>query len=212
MSAQQAIAYTADPALSFWPTPPEVAHDLVYQALMPWHCSGKGVRVLEPSAGDGHLATEIRTQLPDCHITCVEPSRPRAERLRSLTGVADEVVDSTIEDYLTAVAFAALGGTWEPFDLIVMNPPFTLSGHPEAWAEHILALHDDPRILTPGGLISAVVPRIVMTGKSPLVRKVRGRTLPHPYGIEECEQGAFDPVGAQISTALILIERLECAT
>lgn len=199
------ITYTADPALSFWPTPPDVAFDLVYRALMPWHCTGEGVRVLEPSAGDGHLAAEIRAQLPETHITCVEPHQARVERLR--TRAVDEVVESTVEDYLTTVAFSALGGTWEPFDLVVMNPPFTLGGRPEAWAEHVLALHDDPNILATGGLISAVVPRIVMTGQSKLVRRVRQLTLPHPYGITECERGAFGPVGAQVSTALILIEK-----
>lgn len=207
MSVTGAIAYTADRALAFWPTPPEVAHDAVWLALMPWHCTGEGVRVLEPSAGDGHLAAEIRAQLPDAHITCVEPQRDRAEKLRSLNGVANEVVGTSIEDYLTTVAFSALRGAWEPFDLVIMNPPFALDDRPEAWAEHILALYDDPYLLAPGGLISAVVPRIVMTGQSKLVRRVRQLTLPHPYGITECERGAFGPVGAQVSTALIQIER-----
>ncbi len=53
------IAFDADPALSFWPTPPEVADDLVYTALIPGWGQGEAsadgevpqVRVLEPSAG-----------------------------------------------------------------------------------------------------------------------------------------------------------------
>lgn len=206
----RSLTYTADLAMSFWPTPPEVAFDLVYRALMPWHCTGEGVRVLEPSAGDGHLVSEIRAQLPGAHISCVEPHPDRAARLRAQA--ANEVVESTIEDYVASVALSALGGSWMPFDLVVMNPPFTLDGHPEAWAEHVLLLHDDPYILAPGGLISAVVPRIVMTGKSRLVRKVRELVLSHPHGMEETERGAFGPVGAQVSTAVILIEKSGEAT
>lgn len=199
MITSDVTAYIPDPDMSFWPTPPDIAYDLVYQVLMPWHCQGDGVRVLEPSVGNGCLATAIRTQLPRSHITCVEPHHDRAEMVRSLAGVADAVAETTIEDYLTS-------GVWEPFDLVIMNPPFTLPGRSEAWAEHILALCHDPRILAPGGLISAVVPRIVMTGRSRLVRMVRQLVLPHPYGITECEPGAFSSVGAQVSTALILIE------
>lgn len=201
-----AIAYEPDPALSFWPTPPEVADDLVYQALSPWHGDGEGVRVLEPSAGDGHLAAAIRARLPRAHIVCVEPSPERAARLRSLPGLADEVVEATLEDYLLAVAFSAMAGDWEPFDLVVMNPPFTLDGRPEAWAEHVLAIHDDPNLLGTLGTISAVVPHIAKTGQSKRVRKVRDLLIPH-YGLTECERDAFAPVGAQVSTVLLLIEK-----
>lgn len=221
------IAYVADPALSFWPTPPEVADDLVYQALIPGWGSGEAaggvpqVRILEPSAGEGHLARAARERLPYAHITAVEPGRQRAAALRALPGVIDEVVESTIEDYITAAAFSALGGSWQPFDLVCMNPPFTLDDRPEAWAEHVLALHDDPYILAPGGVISALVPRIVLTGRSKLVRAVRallgtvrgryadGTLLCEAGEARPCERDAFGAVGAQVSTAMILIEKAE---
>ncbi len=202
-----AIAYEPDPALSFWPTPADVADDLVQRTLCPGFGLGGAagevpqVRVLEPSAGDGHLAQAIRQHLPDAHVTCVEPSAGRVARLREQTGLADEVIESTLEEYLS--------GAWmaEPFDVVVMNPPFTLPGRPEAWAEHFLAIYHDPFLLAPHGQISAVVPRIVMTGKSKLVRQVRELLDPH-HGIEECPRGAFDPVGAKLSTALIWIEKV----
>lgn len=206
-----ALAFAADPALSFWPTPPEVADDLVDAALLPGFGDGGArgdvpqVRILEPSAGDGHLAHAVRKRLPYAHITCVEPSG-RAATLRKRHGLADEVIGSTLEDYITGVTWLAMAGTFQPFDVAIMNPPFTLTGRPEAWAEHFLAIYNDPYLLTPGGQISAVVPRIVMTGKSKLVRAVRD--LLHPqHGMEACERGAFGPVGAQVSTALIWAEK-----
>lgn len=206
------VAYVPDPALSFWPTPDQVADDLVYRALIPGYGDGSAaggcpqIRVLEPSAGDGHIIRAVRNHLPHAHVTAVEPSPERAAGLRAQDGLADEVHESTLEDYLATVAVQALTGTFQPFDLVFMNPPFTLAGRPEAWAEHVLAVFNDPHLLLPYGCVSAVVPRIVATGHSKLVRAVRA--LLHPYyGTDLCERGAFDPVGAKVSAATIFIQK-----
>src|SRR5512142_2437143 len=114
-----AIAFTADPAMSFWPTPPEVANDLVYRTLVPGFADGGAaggvpqVRVLEPSAGEGHLLRPVRKHLPRAHVTAVEPSRSRAQRLRD-GGLADEVIEATLEAYLASVAATALAGVFLP--------------------------------------------------------------------------------------------------
>lgn len=202
-----AIAYDPDPALSFWPTPPEVAEQLVLRVMTPGFADGAAaggvpqVRVLEPSAGDGHLLKKIREFLPGAWVTAVEPSPARAARLRE-TGLADEVIESTLEDFLCTVAVRALTDDFEPYDLVIMNPPFTLAGRPEAWAEHFLAIQADPHLLNPWGQISAVVPHIVLTGKSKRVRQIRATLHPH-FGADKCERGAFNPVGAKLATAMI---------
>jgi predicted RNA methylase len=196
--------FTPDPALSFWPTPANVADDLVHWLLEPWHGLGDGLRVLEPSAGEGHLVRAIRHHLPKAHITAVEPSAARATSLRSLSGV--DVVESTLEEYLGDVTARALDGRWEPFHMAVMNPPFKLAGRSEAWADHVLAIYRDPYLLEPGGVIGAVVPRVVMTGKSKRVRAVR-ELLAECGGSEPCERGAFSSVGAKVSTALIWAQK-----
>uniref|UniRef100_UPI003F490CBA hypothetical protein n=1 Tax=Nonomuraea sp. CA-251285 TaxID=3240002 RepID=UPI003F490CBA len=195
---------TSDRALSFWPTPADVADDLVYWLMEPWHGLGDGVRALEPSAGEGHLVHAIRHHLPEAHITAVEPSATRAVTLRALAGI--DVVESTLEAYLADITVRALSGRWEPFHLAVMNPPFTLAGRPEAWAEHVLAIYHDPYLLAPGGVIGAVVPRIVMTGRSKRVRQVRA-LLADCGGVKACERGAFASVGAKVSTALMWAQK-----
>lgn len=206
------IDYVADPELSFWPTPPDLADELVYRTLSPGFGDGSAsrdgeipaVRVLEPSAGDGHLLKAIRNHLPGAHVTAVEPSEPRAMKLREC-GLADVVIEATLEDYLTSVAVTALTGGFTPFDLVIMNPPFTLARRPEAWAEHVLAIYHDPHLLGPLAQISALVPRIVVNGKSRLVRQVRD--LLHPcWGADPSERSALDAVGARVSTAQIWIE------
>jgi predicted RNA methylase len=217
------IGYTPDPGLSYWPTPADVADGLVMQALCPGYGDGAAshdgevpqVRILEPSAGEGHLARAVRRHLPRAHITAIEPAPQRAAVLRAGPDLADEVVETTLENYLACVGFAALLGEAKPFELVLMNPPFALDGRPEAWAEHILAIWNAPGLVNPGGTVAAVVPRIVLTGKSKLVRRVRGLlgdtrgrhsdgTLIGEHGrIEPCRTGAFAPVRAGVSTALL---------
>jgi tRNA1(Val) A37 N6-methylase TrmN6 len=102
VTGQATVAFTPDPALSYWPTPDEIADDLVYWLLEPWHGMGEGIRVLEPSAGEGHLAQAVRQHLPDAHITAVEPSPQRAATLRTLPHL--DVVEATLESYLDDVA------------------------------------------------------------------------------------------------------------
>lgn len=65
--------------------------------------------MLEPFAGKGIWRLSPRP-LRETHITCMELYHDRAERLRSLAGLADDVVESTIKDYLTTVTFSALDG------------------------------------------------------------------------------------------------------
>lgn len=194
-----------DRPLSYWPTPAEVADDLVYWLLEPWHGQGEGVRVLEPSAGEGHLIRAIQHHLPEAHITAVEPSPARAATLRAIPGI--EVVETTLENYLVDVTTAALSELWQPFDLAVMNPPFTLAGQPEAWADHVLAIYQDPYLIAPGGTVGAVVPRVLMTGKSKRVRQIRDLFSRCCGGVEECDRGAFSSTGAQVSTALMWTQK-----
>jgi hypothetical protein len=219
-----------DPALSFWPTPREVAEDLVFMTLNPSLVAvgndPRGVpqiRVLEPSAGEGDLVRVVREHLPYAHVTGVEPNAYRAARLRSQPGLVDEVAEGALEDYLATVARSTREG-WAPFDLVLMNPPFTLPGRREVWAEHVLAVCHAQRLLAPGAVVGAIVPHIVLTGKSRLVRAVR--TLLGPDCVRHCTgalwgqhgriepgaRGAFDPVGAAVSTALLWVWPPEVTT
>ena len=202
MTVVEKLTYAPDRGMAYVPTPPQVADDLAYWVLEPGHANGEGTRVLEPSAGEGHLARVVREYLPYAHITAVEPTE-RAQGLRA-GGVVDKVVQSTIEDYL-----ATLNGPG--FDLVLMNPPFSLPGQPEAWADHILSIYRHPRALAPAGLLGAVVPRIAVTGKSKRVRQVRELTGWSGHsrrgGMEPGEKGAFNSTDARVSVALMWAQK-----
>jgi predicted RNA methylase len=201
------IDFAPDPAMSYWPTPSDLADELVYWILEPWHGTGDILRILEPSAGTGHLVAAIRHRLPDAHITAVEPDPARAEQLAAV-GFADEVIHATLEEHLVAVSLAAVRGTWQPYHLAIANPPFTLPGRREAWAEHLLALYHHPDALRPGAVIAAIVPRSVFTGSVPKIAAVR--RLLHPTGCGQArptDRDAFAPVGMGNPTALLWTQR-----
>ncbi len=70
----------------FVSTPADLAAHLVNTYGEISAAPGQVLRVLEPSAGDGHLAREIRAHLPQAHLTCIEPAPERAAALRRLDG------------------------------------------------------------------------------------------------------------------------------
>lgn len=207
------VDFTPDPEMSYWPTPAAVAHDLLDWIVMPGHADGGGepqVRVLEPSAGEGHLVRAIRERLPKAHITAVEPNPMRAAKLRTMPGV--EVIEATLEQYLVDVAMQALAGQWEPFDMAVMNPPFTLRNRPQAWADHVLAVYHDPYLLTDCGLVGAVVPHVLLTGSETGRRSKRVRAMRELLTFcgqaEACRRGAFArTVGAKVSAAIMWAQK-----
>lgn len=113
MPGQLGLGLPGQPSreLSQWDTRPGTAAQLVAWAgargadLGPWR---PGRRVLEPSAGKGHIVKALREA--GAEVTAVELDQERA----ALTG-------AVCDDFL---AYAAKLGPGDHFDLAVMNPPY----------------------------------------------------------------------------------------
>lgn len=93
----------------FFPTPALLAAEVVQKAGIV-----AGDRILEPSAGLGHLAEAITEAHPDNHLLCMEIYQPLAE------GLILKGFETICSDFLQWD-----GNDMEKrFDKIIMNPPF----------------------------------------------------------------------------------------
>ncbi|MGW6391182.1 class I SAM-dependent methyltransferase [Streptomyces sp. NPDC055103] len=121
----------------WYPTPPTVAFEMLERASI-----RVGHTVLEPSAGTGALAQRVADQMGI--VDCVEIDPRRAHVLREL-GVARQVVQGDFLDLDPA-------GIDEPYDRILMNPPFSDAiGH----VMHALSFLRD------GGTLIAIMPESI---------------------------------------------------
>lgn len=128
---------------AFFATPSDLAAGVVAIAKnVIGDLSGKDI--LEPSIGTGAIALEVRRQFPTADITGVEIDEFRASVSR---GKGFEVFT---EDFL-----AIQPSRWLPFDVVLMNPPFSVEGDKTAYITHI---DHAMKFLNPGGVLVAIVP------------------------------------------------------
>jgi len=151
-------------------TPAGLADDLVSghrdMSAFTW-----GARILEPSAGDGAIVRAILEGDRDVTVIAVEPNGERADALDALSGEADHagrviVFRGALEQYAEHVAWcreyptaevAGLPATMhgDPFDGVIMNPPFGDSSRDLVWIDHVRTAWE---MLRPGGLLVSIVP------------------------------------------------------
>ena len=162
----------------FFPTPPELAAEIVKKAGIV-----EGDRILEPSAGLGHIAEAITEAHPDNELTCIEYYHPLAEALR-LKGFNTFSAD-----------FLQCSGEW---DKIIMNPPFEnlqdIDHVNHAW-----------HLLKPGGRIVAIMAGNKQRGTAKVKNFMQ---LVDDYGTwEENPAGsfasAFRPTGVNTITVIL---------
>ena len=164
----------------FFQTPTDLAARMVSWAVRP------GDLVLEPSAGHGRIAEEIR-KVTD-RLTCFEVDSGRADRL-VLAGFQVVCTD-----------FLKFPVLQRPVDAVVMNPPFS-KGQECAHILHAM------KFLRPGGRLAAVASGGVTYRQTKPYEDLR-RAIYHsdtsPAGnIEELPAGTFSKEGTDVSTVLI---------
>ncbi|MFF2940207.1 class I SAM-dependent methyltransferase [Streptomyces niveus] len=166
----------------WYPTPPAVAFDMLEHASI-----RVGHTVLEPSAGTGSLVQRAADQMGI--VDCVEIDPRRAHVLREL-GVARQVIQGDFLDLDPA-------GIAEPYDRILMNPPFSDAiGH----VMHALGFLRD------GGTLIAVMPESINWHSDrkavefrQLVTDVEGDVIPLP-------DDAFLSSGTRMRTVLLRLD------
>lgn len=177
-----------DPKLAgFFPTPESLAKQVVRQAMIQ-PCD----RVLEPSAGVGAIAIAARDALDGTgDVHCVEFLPDNAAALRKLGfGVTDG-------DFL-----ALKPKNFEPFDRVVMNPPF---GN-RADIHHI---RHAMKFLRPGGRLVAIASAGVKFRDDQLARDFRAELAQHSAVILDNPEGSFLESGTGVATVMISLKKEE---
>ncbi|WP_146041265.1 hypothetical protein [Pseudomonas sp. MPR-ANC1] len=150
--------------IDFFPTPVAVAHRMARLARI-----SKGMRVLEPSAGNGNLA----------------------DAAAAAGGEVDVIeISSQLRDILTLKGYTAVAHDFntftpdEPYKAILMNPPFSKRQD----AEHIMRAYG---MLASGGTLVAIAGEGVFFGQDQKAEQFRAWLDSHNADIEKLEGGTF---------------------
>lgn len=168
----------------FFPTPPDVVRHVINFADI-----RDGMRVLEPSAGQGAIAKAAHDAAADVMIDMYELMPSNNDALHALnlrlSGIGEPV------DFLTV----------EPapiYDRVVMNPPFGR----QADIKHV---NHALKFLKPGGLLVSVMSSSVTFRSNKLTSDFRQLVENRGGHIEELPEGAFKSSGTMVSTVIVVI-------
>lgn len=166
--------------------------DTMRDLLWEYEHAGRPIRVLEPSAGLGHLADAFRERYPMTTIEVCEldPFRRAVLEAKGYRVVAEDCLQ------------------YHPppdrrYDIVLMNPPFTIDGDPFTFIRHITHAEEL--------LFDRPLSKLVSVVPAQFARVERYHTF-HihvlQYGdYEDLPQGSFVEAGTKWETALISLHR-----
>jgi len=168
----------------FYPTPPGVVRHVIQLADI-----RDGMRVLEPSAGQGAIAKAAHDAAADVMIDMYELMPANNDALHSLnlrlSGIGKPV------DFLTVEP--------EPvYDRVVMNPPFGR----QADIKHV---NHALEFLKSGGMLVSVMSSSVTFRSNKLAVDFRQMVEGRGGHIEELPEGSFKSSGTMVNTVIVVI-------
>lgn len=174
--------------LGYFPTPAAIV-----EKLMGYAQPKQGMMVLEPSAGDGAIAVEIAKTGAIVHCFEIDPEN-HSKLVSKLFATAPEY-SVGLGDFL-AITPDKANFRGDPYDLVVMNPPFAKNAAPK----HVLHAF---KFLTPGGRLIAVMPSSVCFRTDKLNEQVRSLA----QSIEPLPNGSFASSGTNVNTVIVTIRK-----
>lgn len=179
MTATGAIYTRKD--FEFFATTPVVVPRVIQLADLEY-----GMKLLEPSAGDGALALPAAEIVGKENVTCFELMERNVRTLKGM-GFAIEIP----QDFLTVAP--------EPiYDRIILNPPFS-GGRDAAHIQHAFGF------LKPGGRLVAIASTQWQTHDTAPAKAFQSFLAKWGAKVEQIEAGAFKDSGTNVPTTLIVL-------
>ena len=166
----------------FFETPSFLAEEVVNLAQL-----SPGLKILEPSAGKGALARAALRDVSIKEIYCLEIL---LEHCVTLEGLGFKVRQ---KDFL-------LTKPKPVFDRVIMNPPFSVAGRPQADIDHVLHAFD---YLKPGGRLVSIMGAGVRFRQNKKTVDFRKRVLE----IRDNPLDSFKISGTSVNTILVVMEK-----
>lgn len=177
--------------LGFFETPPGIVRRLIEAARVE-----SGMRVLEPSAGEGAIVRELPAGLRQLGMVEIDPAK-KARLLSAVPG--NPTIVLSIGDFLTLDPIEVVGGPLaSPYDAIVMNPPFA----GQADIDHVLRALD---FLAPGGRLASVMSSGTVHRDNRKARDFRALVDARGGSIVPLPEGSFTASGTNVNTVLVTI-------
>lgn len=179
---ERSMVGRANDGLDFFPTPATIAQTMVETADIK-----EGMSVLEPSAGMGHIAENIRETGVSPDVVEMSSSRRELLELKGFNVVGQDFMDVT-----------------EQYDRIIMNPPFS----DRRDIQHVRHAYD---LLKPGGRLVAIMGEGSFFGSDKKATAFREWLEELNGTSEKLEEGTFLdkslPVNTGVAARMVVIDK-----
>ena len=175
----------------YFPTPSEIVDKMIELANLE-----RGQLILEPSAGQGHIADKICSVLK-LHANEIIICETLPENIHILDG------KGYVYEYMEFFEFAAECESGDiKFDRIVMNPPFAPR---QSDIAHVATAFN---LLAPNGILVAIMSAGVTFRENKKTIEFREKIMePHQTYLEHLPSGAFKESGTMVNTILLRLVR-----
>lgn len=171
---------------AFFPTPKKIVDYMLEMVI------GEEIDVLEPSAGCGAIAEAIRSKFSMATIQLCEINKLHVNILRR-KGFSD-IYEGDFLKFKTD----------KKYNYVVMNPPFSYDGHPNAWIEHVLHAFE---FLNSNGNLICIAPNGWETKETQFIKDFKSFLNEHLYAYEKIDAGSFKESGTGIATVMLAISK-----
>ena len=180
--------------LGFFATPPELAEYLVELAdVRPGHI------VLEPSAGEGAIVDAILRREAGAWVI----ERDATRRQKMLARLPENITLAVVSPPTVGAEDFMEYDPIEPFDRVVMNPPFCKVG----LGDHLDHVHHAFGMLVPDGMLVSVMPAGVQFRQDKRHREFREWVVESGGAIQSLPAGSFKTSGTNVNTCVIRMRK-----